>query len=116
MKIQWCWRCQMEVPMLDEGEFSRAWAAYRSSREAHGGKDDARSSSEAIEPRFAPFLEMYRQITGYAEKNPNAAFHHRLSLYGPPCSNCGKPLRSSRAKLCAECGVRADWIEANQSS
>lgn len=102
--------------MLDEGEFSRAWDAFRSSREVHEGKDDAPSSSGGINTRFAPFLEMYRQLTGYAEKNPNAAFHHRLSLYGHPCVTCAKPLRSPHAKLCAECGARVDRGEADVSS
>lgn len=106
----------MEVPMLDEGEFSRAWDAYRSSHEPHEGKDDAPSSSAVIEPRFASFLKMYQQLTGYAEKNPNAVFHHRLSLYGPPCATCTKPLRSPHAKLCAVCGTRVDRCEADVTS
>jgi hypothetical protein len=46
----------------------------------------------------------YRQITGFDEPNPVAIWHHRLSLFGPPCNVCGKPLRTPRAKLCAECG------------
>jgi mobilome CxxCx(11)CxxC protein len=27
---------------------------------------------------------------------------------GPPCASCGSPLRTPRAKLCAECGARVD--------
>ena len=49
-------------------------------------------------------LERYFQITGFRETNPNALWHHRLSDLGPPCRACGKPLRTPRAKLCAECG------------
>jgi hypothetical protein len=26
MKIVFCWRCQMEIPMLDEAEFAAAFA------------------------------------------------------------------------------------------
>ena len=55
--------------------------------------------------RFAPFLAEYERITSYHETNPNAVFHHQLSLYGPPCSTCGKPLRSPTAKFCAACGA-----------
>ena len=25
---------------------------------------------------------------------------------GPPCSKCGKPLRTPRARICVECGTR----------
>ncbi len=50
-------------------------------------------------------LNRYRELTGYAETNVNALWHHRVSLFGPPCSSCGKPLRTPQAKHCAECGA-----------
>jgi hypothetical protein len=50
-------------------------------------------------------LRRYQQITGYPENNPQNIWHHRLSKFGPPCSTCGKPLRTPKAKLCAECGA-----------
>lgn len=50
-------------------------------------------------------LKVYYQITGFQETNPDALWHHRLSLFGAPCSFCGKPLRTPNAKLCAECGA-----------
>ena len=53
--------------------------------------------------RLAPMLAEYKRITGYAETNPNALAHHRLSLYGPPCHTCGRPLRTSQATRCGSC-------------
>jgi hypothetical protein len=50
-------------------------------------------------------LATYERITGFKETNPNALFHHRLSIYGPPCHACGKPLRTPQAKYCAMCGA-----------
>ena len=52
---------------------------------------------------FGDFLQEYQRVTGMHETNPNAVFHHQLSLYGPPCGYCGKPLRTPKAKLCAAC-------------
>jgi hypothetical protein len=47
-----------------------------------------------------PVLEENERITGLKETNPNAIYHHRLSLYGAPCRFCGKPLRTPQAKVC----------------
>ncbi|MBL0698430.1 hypothetical protein [Comamonas sp. JC664] len=29
MKVMWCWRCGMDIPMLDEEEFERIQVALR---------------------------------------------------------------------------------------
>lgn len=50
-------------------------------------------------------LVAYERITGFKETNPNALFHHRLSIYGPPCRACGKPLRTPQARFCALCST-----------
>jgi hypothetical protein len=70
------------MPMLDEQEFA-AVAALR---------DEA-------------FLDEYERLTSYREKNPNAVWHHRLALYGPPCRVCSKPLRTPKASRCVACGA-----------
>jgi hypothetical protein len=49
----------------------------------------------------------YRELTGFPETNVTAIWHHRASLYGPPCRQCGKPLRTPDARACAECGAAA---------
>jgi len=77
------------MPMLDEQEFVRV-----TSQEIKG---------VPLKDRFVPMLAEYERITGFRETNPNAVYHHRLSLYGSPCRQCGKPLRSPSAKLCGAC-------------
>ena len=97
MKLLWCWRCKMDLPMLDEAEYERVTAT-------HGPKSGPNRAG-IIESFHGPVLREFERITGFPETNPNAVYHHRLSLYGPPCAACGKPLRTPQAKLCAACGL-----------
>lgn len=102
----YCWRCDMVLPMLDEEEWAELAPLLvdpikriKSYREMHGvGLKDAHDHA------FDETLAFYNALTGFAETNVNALWHHRISLYGPPCTHCGKPLRTPRAKLCAACG------------
>lgn len=95
MKNLWCWRCKMEVPMLDEEEYTVAWKLYTDAFQAKG---------KTRYERFKPLLDYYKEVTGFEESEPNAIMHHRISQYGPPCGNCGKPYRTPQASLCAACG------------
>jgi hypothetical protein len=105
-----CWRCDTVIPMLTEYEWMRmkpalnlAIADVQGYRRANGC-----SLSEALQySRDYTALALYREMTGFAETNVNAIWHHRASLYGPLCSTCGKPLRTPRAKFCAACGASA---------
>ena len=54
--------------------------------------------------RFRPMREAYERMTGFEETNHLAILHHRISLYGELCENCGKPLRTLQAAFCAACG------------
>lgn len=81
--------------MLDETEFAEVARLYSSGFRARG----------TIEQRFAPVTREYERLTGYVNCPANAVMHHRLSLYGPPCVACGKPLRTPRARHCAACGT-----------
>jgi hypothetical protein len=107
----WCWRCKTDMPMLDEEEYQQV-LDY-----ANGGSDENVIPIKTPEmAKFArtPFLRRlmfkYEAITGYRETNPNAIWHHRISLYGPPCASCGKPLRTPRARVCAACGAEREVI------
>ncbi|MCU0494854.1 MAG: hypothetical protein MUD01_24980 [Chloroflexaceae bacterium] len=108
MKILYCWRCKMDVPMLDEAEFAVIHKLYR------GGFDATKEFREQhnlslghlfIDERFRPVREAYAQMAGWNEPNEHAIMHHRLSYYGPPCKQCGKPLRTPVASFCAACGA-----------
>jgi len=98
----------MVVPMLDEQEWPEVEAHLRRStealqdyRRAHGA-----SLAEALDKvEYEPALDAYERLTGFRETNHLAVYHHRVSVYGPPCVHCGKPLRTPEAKLCAACGT-----------
>jgi DNA-directed RNA polymerase subunit RPC12/RpoP len=101
----------MEIPMLDEDEFavvaklySEAFSCSKEFRLKHNlplGKCP-------IDLRFRPMRDAYERMTGFVETNQKAILHHRISLYGEACENCGKPLRTPRASFCAACGKTVD--------
>lgn len=99
MKTLWCWRCQTDLPMLDEDEYTQAALLY-----ANGMKN--REASGDRQERFKELLDFYFALTGYRETEPNAILHHRIAHYGPPCEKCGKPYRTNEAVFCAACGYR----------
>ena len=80
--------------MLDDDEFKRVASLFNTGTE--GG---------IRERMFGPLLREYERITGFHETNPNAIYHHVLSMYGPPCAHCGKPLSTPTANLCEFCGM-----------
>jgi hypothetical protein len=102
--------------MLDEQEWqevfpllSEGLEQIKRHRAAHGSS--LTEAKDAVDGNGA--LKRFFRITSFHETNINALWHHRLSLYGPPCNVCGKPLRSPRAKMCAACGSpsRSDSAE-----
>lgn len=106
MQWLWCWRCKADMPMLDESEYREVFRLYGegiSASKAFRQKWGLPADGMEKEIRFKPLLDRYEQMTGLRETNPNAVMHHRLSLYGPPCVRCGKPMRSPSAKLCGSC-------------
>ena len=100
----------MDVPMLDESEWQviepllvRAIEDMKRYCHEHGV-----SLTEAQRSALgASALAKYKEFTGFGETNINTLWHHRASLYGQPCIQCGKPLRTPNASYCAECGHAA---------
>ena len=110
-KTTYCWRCKIDVRMLDEQEWEQVLPHLQAGieeikkfRETHGV-----SLHEAKMWVYGEgALQRYYEMTGFRETNVNAIWHHRLSQFGPPCSSCGKLLRTPRAKFCAACGTQVE--------
>ena len=102
----WCWRCKAKMPMLDETEYAVVHRLYMQS--IQGVKELRRKTGIALQDPsvhdlYRPVRERYEQITGMQDCHQDAILHHRISLYGPPCERCKKPLRRPRAKMCGAC-------------
>ena len=104
-KVLWCWRCQMDVPMLDDAEWREVVTPTVEGGPTHSAATVARGA-EGLMHRRQAILESYNRMTGFGETNPEAVMHHRIAHYGPPCLACRKPLRTPRASFCAACGKR----------
>ena len=107
-EFRYCWWCKTDVPMLDEKEWKQiaphlddAIEQIKHYRQKHNA-----SLAEARQHGYGrEALREYHEITGHQETHPDVLWHHRLSLIGPICEACGKPLRTPHAKFCAECGT-----------
>lgn len=106
MQRMWCWRCKQEVPMLDEDEyavitrlFKESTSSVKDFRRVHGSS----LKDTPLRELYRPVCAEYEHITGMKESNHNEILRHRISLYGPPCKSCSKPLRTPNAKLCGAC-------------
>jgi hypothetical protein len=100
-----CWRCRIDVPMLTEVEWAEL-SPHLNERVAqiqdYRRQHDC-SLKEALKQGLGDALKVYERLTGFKETNPNALWHHRRSIYGPPCPSCGKPFRTPQARFCAAC-------------
>ena len=108
MRTLWCWRCKRDVAMLDEAEFEVVRQAHTRGVEAikdYRQRNGATLQATPIRELHRPVREAYEQMTGATGFDADHILKHRLSLYGPPCSVCGKPLRTPQSKLCAACGA-----------
>ncbi|WP_144395608.1 hypothetical protein [Pleionea sediminis] len=77
-------------------------SAIKEYREKHG----VSLSETPLEELREPAYKKYEQLTGF--KPPKDSFdhfwHHNADKFGEPCKNCGRNLRTNKAKYCAECG------------
>ena len=99
------------MPFLSEEEWADIEPLLRPSLRAL--KDYRERTQESLADALEknqglPALVRFKEVTGYSETNVNAIWHHRRSLYGPKCPECGRLFRTSLAKFCAECGYRPE--------
>jgi hypothetical protein len=122
MKITWCWRCQTEYPMLEDHEWSILRAAHQklpqgtdaafATLQRHAQAAGLRAPLEPpaagsmVARRYWHLIAGFELFTGIVETSPNSIWHHHLSQYGPPCSQCSRLLRTPKAKICAACGAK----------
>jgi hypothetical protein len=104
--ILYCWRCRIDVPMLSDSEFDQLNVdggkyvrELRDQRELTG-----LSRADLFNSGWLPsILVDYKRLTGVHETNFNSIWHHKTSIYGPPCIHCGKVLRTPQASFCFLC-------------
>jgi|GEM_PF-3576980 len=90
-----------EIPLLDDDEweqFSPFLTAYWRDLKNH------RPRSKYETPKFREAAQKYFLMTGYRPLSFDYQNYFRLSQYGRPCENCGKPFRTPESTMCAECG------------
>ena len=94
--------------MLDEIEFSDFSIIYKKCIEKvklYRKENNVSLSQTPLNKIYQPAINEFERMTG---EKVNCSFDHllkhRISLYGKLCNKCGKPLRTSKAKFCANCG------------
>jgi hypothetical protein len=99
------------MPMLDEQEFAEIASLHRlgmQSAKEYRAETGAPIERVPLTECFVAMLGRFEAMTGFRETNPNAVWHHGLSLYGPPCGRCGRLLRTPKAELSGSCMTPRD--------
>lgn len=107
----YCWRCDRMLPMLDEAEWERMMPLLVASIEniqRYRQKHGVGLEQVPISEMYWAASALFQAMTGVADIDPQALWHHRRAELGPECNHCGYPLRTPRAKLCAACGKPRD--------
>ena len=94
--------------MLTEREYAPVMALYGECLQR--AKAIRRMSGKAVahpdvQECFVPVSQLYQKITGRSGVDAQEIMRHRLLLLGPSCTACGRPLRTQKARRCAECGA-----------
>lgn len=105
-RVLYSFRMRAEVPLLTEEEYAPIRAALGNRIKAIMDYRRAHKCSldEARQYSAPAAMDLYEGITGLRLEHPDQLYAVRLAEYGRPCPVCSRPLRTPRAKLCAECG------------
>lgn len=104
--LMYSYGLKRSLPMLSDEEFEPIGKALENRVEQI--KEYRRvhqcSLDEALKHSSVDALDHYERISGIRLAHPDELYWVQLSRYGRSCPHCGKPFRTPRAKLCAECG------------
>ena len=114
MKLLHCWRCRTFVPMLEEAEFEAVRAEYLAATKAikeHRASTGTSLRNVPVGEFYRPMRDLYAHLAREHGMEPSPVppehiLKHRFGAFGPPCTECGLPLRTPRARICAACGTR----------
>ena len=110
MKIYYCWRCRQEMPFLNEREWTQIAPHLEhimTDIKQYREENNVDLHTAKIKMKFRA-TEIFEQLTGYKDIDPQIIFHHRLNDWGQECSNCGYLLRTQNGAFCVHCGQKQD--------
>jgi hypothetical protein len=108
-EMRYCWRCREEVPMLNEAAVAEIQALWANATEKNLQRQNSAvdfDDDDDQSPEMKSVYRRYRELTGKEWKMRHLTPYHRLADLGPPCIQCGKPLRNPNASICLECGKK----------
>lgn len=101
------WKLKRHLPMLSDEEFEPISKALHNRIERikdYRCVHPQSSLAEAGQHCCDNALDLYEKLSGIRLVHSDELYWVQLSRYGRPCPNCEKLFRTTRAKLCAECG------------
>lgn len=103
----YCWKCKRSAPFFTESEWNELGplvdtdiAIIKEYREATNCSLD-----EALNRLPFDSSRLAEAWSGYRERSPSRFYHHRLSVWGGECLDCGALFRTPKAAFCASCGA-----------
>lgn len=105
MKTYYCWKCQGNLPFLDEKEWIQIEPLIEDAiKEIQEYRMQAGCNLSTAQQNVVPLVtKKFEELTGVSNMCYEAICHHRLSKWGDECKKCGHLLRTPKAKFCTSC-------------